>query len=172
MTSFYDWQPVADIYDPIAVGSIDATDTEPHDHAIIRALNSVYKPNKGVEGDPERTIFVGRLNHTTDEAKLKELFDGHGRVEKCRLVRDIVTGSSKGYAFIEYAHRSDARAAIHNMNHKILDDRRIIVMFECERVMSGWVPRRLGGGFGGRKESGQLRFGGVERPFRRPIIVP
>jgi len=28
----------------------------------------------------------------------------------------------------------------------------------------------LGGGFGGRKESGQLRFGGKDRPFKRPIV--
>jgi hypothetical protein len=26
-----------------------------------------------------------------------------------------------------------------------------------------------GGGLGGRKESGQLRFGGRERPFRAPL---
>lgn len=29
----------------------------------------------------------------------------------------------------------------------------------------------LGGGFGGRKESGQLRFGCVDRPWKRPIQV-
>ena len=28
-----------------------------------------------------------------------------------------------------------------------------------------------GGGFGGKKESGQLRFGGRERPFRKPMSV-
>ena len=27
----------------------------------------------------------------------------------------------------------------------------------------------VGGGFGGRKESGQLRFGGIDRPFKRPL---
>lgn len=27
----------------------------------------------------------------------------------------------------------------------------------------------LGGGFGGKKESGQLRFGGKDRPFRKPM---
>lgn len=27
-----------------------------------------------------------------------------------------------------------------------------------------------GGGFGGKKESGQLRFGGKDRPFKRPIV--
>eukprot|EP01106_Pelomyxa_sp_JSP_P009076 TRINITY_DN2486_c0_g2_i1.p1 TRINITY_DN2486_c0_g2~~TRINITY_DN2486_c0_g2_i1.p1 ORF type:complete len:100 (-),score=10.50 TRINITY_DN2486_c0_g2_i1:182-481(-) len=29
-----------------------------------------------------------------------------------------------------------------------------------------------GGGIGGKKESGQLRFGGRERPFKKPIILP
>lgn len=28
-----------------------------------------------------------------------------------------------------------------------------------------------GGGLGGKKESGQLRFGGRERPFRAPLYV-
>ena len=45
------------------------------------------------------------------------------------------------------------------------------VDMEVARTLPGWVPRRLGGGFSGKKESGQLRFGGIDRPFRRPIIV-
>jgi len=36
----------------------------------------------------------------------------------------------------------------------------------------GWKPRRLGGGLGGKKESGQLRFGGRDRPFRVPLLFP
>lgn len=28
----------------------------------------------------------------------------------------------------------------------------------------------LGGGLGGKKESGQLRFGGKDRPFKKPIL--
>ena len=28
-----------------------------------------------------------------------------------------------------------------------------------------------GGGLGGKKESGQLRFGGKDRPFRKPMYV-
>lgn len=31
------------------------------------------------------------------------------------------------------------------------------------------VPILSGGGLGGKKESGQLRFGGRERPFRAPL---
>jgi U11/U12 small nuclear ribonucleoprotein SNRNP35 len=51
----------------------------------------------------------------------------------------------------------------------VIDEARIIVEKELERTLDGWKPRRLGGGFGGKKESGQLRFGGRERPFKRPM---
>jgi hypothetical protein len=50
-----------------------------------------------------------------------------------------------------------------------LAGREFIVDIERERVQPGWVPRRYGGGLGGRKESGQLRFGGRVRPFKQPI---
>ncbi len=30
----------------------------------------------------------------------------------------------------------------------------------------------IGGGIGGRKESGQLRFGGRDRPFKKPLMKP
>ena len=51
--SNYEWTPlIRNEYDPIKAGSIDGTDSEPHDNAIIRALNCIYRPNKGVVGDP------------------------------------------------------------------------------------------------------------------------
>ncbi|KAF9434838.1 small nuclear ribonucleoprotein 35kDa (U11 U12) [Entomortierella beljakovae] len=49
-----------------------------------------------------------------------------------------------------------------------LDSTAVLVDFERSRVMKGWIPRRLGGGIGGKKESGQLRFGGGIKPFRFP----
>ena len=50
-----------------------------------------------------------------------------------------------------------------------VDGTPVVVEFECERELPGWMPRRLGGGLGGRKESGQLRFGGRDRPFKKPM---
>lgn len=35
--------------------------------------------------------------------------------------------------------------------------------------MPGFKPRRVGGGLSGKKESGQLRFGGRDRPFNAPF---
>eukprot|EP01130_Rhizamoeba_saxonica_P010517 TRINITY_DN430_c0_g1_i2.p1 TRINITY_DN430_c0_g1~~TRINITY_DN430_c0_g1_i2.p1 ORF type:complete len:111 (+),score=23.06 TRINITY_DN430_c0_g1_i2:435-767(+) len=53
----------------------------------------------------------------------------------------------------------------------IVDNVSIKVDFERERLNKGWIPRRLGGGLGGNKKSGQLRFGGRYRPFRKPIKI-
>lgn len=88
-----------------------------------------------------------------------------------RLVRDIVTGFPKGYAFIEYESEQAAEDAYRRAHRMTLDGQVIFVDFECERLLKGWKPRRLGGGFGGRKESGQLRFGGRDRPFAKPIAL-
>ncbi|XP_019362676.1 PREDICTED: U11/U12 small nuclear ribonucleoprotein 35 kDa protein [Gavialis gangeticus] len=167
-----DWAPIAKDYDPLKAGSIDGTDEEPHDRAIWRAMLARYVPNKGVAGDPHLTLFVARLNLQTTEEKLKEVFSRYGDIRKIRLVRDLVTGFSKGYAFIEYKEERALLKAHRDANRLVIDQHEIFVDFELERTLKGWIPRRLGGGFGGKKESGQLRFGGRDRPFRKPINLP
>lgn len=153
------------------VGSIDGTDTEPHDKAIIRAMNSEYRPNKHVKGRPECTLFVSRLNPKTTKDTIKEVFSKYGKLKRFRIVKDIVTGFPKGYAFVEYETEAGAEEAYKLANKIVVDGHVIFVDFECERLLKDWKPRRLGGGFGGKKESGQLRFGGRARPFRKPISL-
>lgn len=64
----------------------------------------------------------------------------------------------------------EAKRAMRRCSENTLKGNQIFVDFECSRTMKGWKPRRLGGGFGGKKESGQLRFGGRDRPFKKPIV--
>uniref|UniRef100_A0A1A8RUS0 U11/U12 small nuclear ribonucleoprotein 35 kDa protein n=2 Tax=Nothobranchius TaxID=28779 RepID=A0A1A8RUS0_9TELE len=164
-----DWCPLAKQYDPLIAGSIDGTDVEPHDRAIWRAMFARYKPNRGVVGDPLLTLFVARLNPQTTEDKLHSVFSKYGDIKRLRLVRDVVTGFSKRYAFIEYKEERSVTRAHRDANKLVVDQHEVFVDFEQERTLQGWVPRRLGGGLGGKKESGQLRFGGRDRPFRKPI---
>ncbi|XP_051541812.1 U11/U12 small nuclear ribonucleoprotein 35 kDa protein-like isoform X2 [Myxocyprinus asiaticus] len=164
-----EWCPVAKVYDPLRAGSIDGTDVEPHDKAVWRAMLARYKPNKGVTGDPHLTLFVARLNPQTSEEKLQEVFSKFGDIRRVRLVRDIITGYSKCYAFIEYKEERSVNRAWRDANKLVVDQYELFVDFEQERTLQGWIPRRLGGGQGGKKESGQLRFGGRDRPFRKPI---
>lgn len=60
-------------YDPLKAGSIDGTDTQPHDHGIVRALNCVYKPDYRLRSKPHKTLFVGRLNPKTTRQDLKKV---------------------------------------------------------------------------------------------------
>lgn len=164
------WSAIARVYDPLKAGSIDGTDVKPHDHGIVRAMEATYKTNIHVSTDPKATIYVARLSPTTAEDTVREFFSRYGDVKSCHLVRDVVTGFSKRYAFVEFYDTRTALAAC-TANQLSIDDCKIFVDFEQERVLPGWIPRRLGGGFGGKKESGQLRFGGLDRPFRKPIII-
>ncbi|XP_041368787.1 U11/U12 small nuclear ribonucleoprotein 35 kDa protein-like [Gigantopelta aegis] len=160
------------VYDPLKAGSIDGTDTDPHDHGIFRAMNAKYKPNKFVIGNSEATIFVTRLNRAkTTEETLEKAFNKFGKIKRIRLVRNVVTRFSQGYAFIEFEDTKSAFYASRDGNNMVVDDFEVFVDMECERTLKGWIPRRMGGGFGGKKESGQLRFGCKDRPFRRPLIV-
>lgn len=89
------------------------------------------------------------------------------KILSCVVVRDIVTKQSKRYGFVEYEKRIREP---YELNGTYLQGYKIIVQREVGRVMKNWKPRRLGGGFGGNKNSGQLRFGGKARPFIEPKI--
>ncbi|CAK7322579.1 unnamed protein product [Dovyalis caffra] len=165
----------AETYHPIQAGSIDGTDTAPHDNGVYRALlcssAGLYDPfgDPKAIGDPYCTVFVGRLSHLTTEDTLRKAMSKYGKVKNLRLVRHIVTGASRGYAFVEFETEREMQRAYMDAHHSYIDDSEIIVDYNRQQLMPGWIPRRLGGGLGGRKESGQLRFGGRERPFRAPL---
>ncbi|XP_046599866.1 U11/U12 small nuclear ribonucleoprotein 35 kDa protein isoform X1 [Neodiprion lecontei] len=164
------WSPYARKYDPLKAGSIDGTDTVPHDKAVSRAIEAHYEPPRNLKSKPERTLFVGRLGSKITKHDLKECFSRQGDVLSVKLIVDVVTGLPQGYAFVEMKNVEQAHRAVSRLHDVSLNGCRIFVDFECGRTMSGWKPRRLGGGFGGKKESGQLRFGGRDRPFKKPIL--
>lgn len=156
-------------YDPIRAGCSDGSGSFINDKAQLRAVSSSYKPNQKIISDPNKTVFVGRLNLATREDVVESFFKKSGKIKSYRLVRDVLTGLSKGYAFIEFERRRDAKSAADTGHHAMIDGNHIIVEMELERILPGWKPRRLGGGLGGNKRSGQLRFGGKELPFRNNI---
>ncbi|XP_061370275.1 U11/U12 small nuclear ribonucleoprotein 35 kDa protein-like isoform X3 [Gastrolobium bilobum] len=82
-----------------------------------------------------------------------------------------LTRASCGYAFVEYEIEREMRRAYMDAHHSFIDDCEIIVDYNRQQLMPGWIPRRLGGGLSGKKESGQLLFGGREKPFRAPLRI-
>lgn len=152
------WCAIARVYHPLSAGSLDGTDTEPHDRAVWRALHATYTP-PDVDCQPNRTLFVGRLPHKVGKDKLHQMFSKFGVVEQTWLVRDLVTGASKGYGFVQFRREKDAAIAFVEAKGMEFEGCPALVDWEAGHKLKGWIPRRLGGGWGGRKEAGQLRFG-------------
>ncbi|KAK4346827.1 hypothetical protein RND71_033166 [Anisodus tanguticus] len=109
-----------------------------------------YDPSSypNVTGDPYKTLFVARLNYETTESRVKREFEAFGPIKRVRLVMDKINNKPRGYAFIEYVHTRDMKAAYKQADGKKIDNRRVLVDVERGRTVPNWRPRRLGGGLG------------------------
>ncbi|OUM69472.1 hypothetical protein PIROE2DRAFT_38126 [Piromyces sp. E2] len=154
-----------EIYNPLLAGSIDGTDTLPHDHGIVRAINSY----SNLTSYSMKTLFVGRLKENIKEYDINKVFSKYGKIKSVRIVLDIVTGISRGYGFVEFESEKDCKRAYSDGDRITINGDKVLIDYERSRIMKDWIPRRFGGGFGGKKESGQLRFGSIDRPFKEPM---
>jgi RNA recognition motif-containing protein len=62
-------------------------------------------------------LIIRNLDRSTTEGELRALFEEYGSVQSCNLVSDKVTGSSKGFAFVEMPKPGEAKAAMKNLNN-------------------------------------------------------
>ncbi len=61
-------------------------------------------------------LYVGSLSYSTTEDELLTLFSDYGSVEMVSLVKDHMSGQSKGFAFIDIPNNSHADKAIKALN--------------------------------------------------------
>lgn len=108
--------------------------------------------NPNATTDPYKTLFVARLNYDTSESKLKREFEYYGPIKSIRMVTDRHK-KPRGYAFIQFHEKKDMHEAYKRGDNKKIDGRRVLVDVERGRLKKGWLPRRLGGGLGGRKNT-------------------
>ncbi|MGB3622944.1 RNA-binding protein [Ketobacter sp. MCCC 1A13808] len=72
-------------------------------------------------------ILVRNLDRLTTEEEMKCLFQAFGAVQSCNLVIDPVSGSSKGFGFVEMPKPGEAKAAIKNLNNQTVGSNKIRV---------------------------------------------
>ncbi|KAK2605451.1 hypothetical protein N8I77_008286 [Diaporthe amygdali] len=121
-----------------------------------KLFNPAEDPN--IRGDAFKTLMVSRLSYDANEEDLEREFGRIGTIERIRIVRDTHAdekGNKKkkphrGYAFIVFEREKDMRAALEQLDGISIKGRRIKTDVERGRTVSGWKPRRLGGGLGGR----------------------
>lgn len=67
------------------------------------------------DGD-DLNLYVGYLPHTIDDDGLIALFSPFGKIEDIKLIKDRMTGMSKGYGFVKFADAASAAQAVQHMN--------------------------------------------------------
>ena len=82
----------------------------------------------------EIRIYVGNLNKATTQEEISTLFAQAGTVTSVDLVKDRVTGQSKGFAFVSMPTQAEADKAISMFNGYSLADSALKVNVAKPRV--------------------------------------
>ncbi|MCU0531715.1 MAG: RNA-binding protein [Syntrophales bacterium] len=94
-------------------------------------------------------IYVGNMPYSVTEEDLKQAFEAFGQVESVTIIKDKMSGQSKGFGFVEMGSADQAQAAISGMNGKDLKGRKLNVNEARPRQDDG-----RGGGGGMRRPGG------------------
>jgi RNA recognition motif-containing protein len=90
-------------------------------------------------------IYVGSLSNDVTEEDLKQAFEAFGEVESVRIIKDMRSGRSKGFGFVEMPGKAQAQSAIDGLNGKELKGRNLNVN-EARPRSEGRRGGRRGGG--------------------------
>lgn len=105
-------------------------------------------------------IYVGNLSNDVTEDDLHQAFETFGQVESVNIIKDRLSGESRGFGFVHMPSREEAKAAITGMNDKDLKGQTVKVSEAHPRADS----RRRGGGK--RNGSSRGRRNGFSRDRR------
>ena len=89
-------------------------------------------------------IYVGNLAPDVAEEDLMNLFSPFGQVKEVKIIRDMFSQESRGFAFVEMPGQADAQNAIKDLNSQNLKGKNIVVNEARPRREKG--GRRGGGG--------------------------
>ena len=119
-----------------------------------------------------KNLFVGNLSYSMTERTLQELFERIGEVVSARIIKDKISGKSRGFAFVEMGTDELAAKAIAELDGTEVDGRQVKISEAKAKAEGEDRPRRSygdrpsgprGGGGGGRfggREGGGGRDGG------------
>lgn len=111
-------------------------------------------------------IFVGNLAADVKDEDLLNLFSQHGQVKEVKIIRDMFTQQSKGFAFVEMPGLAEAKKAIEALNTYDLKGKKLTVNEARPRGeggRGGGGGRRGGSGGGGGRSGGGGGYGGQSK---------
>jgi RNA recognition motif-containing protein len=103
-------------------------------------------------------IYVGNLSYDVSEVNLRQAFEAFGQVSSATVVKDRYSGQPRGFGFVEMLDKTEAQAAIENLNGKELLGQQMNVNEARPRTGQG----RSGGHAGDRGRPG---YGGSRNRY-------
>jgi RNA recognition motif-containing protein len=115
-------------------------------------------------------IYVGNLSWQMTDEDLRTLFEQYGSVTSAKIVKDKVSGRSKGFGFVEMPDDTEAQNALSSLYDSEVLGRKIIVNEAQPKPQNGggggggFKKRSFGGGgSGGSGGGGGYKKGGFNR---------
>ena len=112
-------------------------------------------------------IYVGNLSWTMTDEDLSSLFTQYGSVSSAKILKDKMTGRSKGFGFVDMEDDDAAKTAIASLNESEIQGRKLIVNESQPRQeggaggsAGGFKKRSFGGGSGGSGGGGGYKKSG------------
>lgn len=99
-------------------------------------------------------IFVGNLSKDVTDNDLLTIFSEHGSVKSVKVIRDMFSGESKGFGFIEMPGQAESLKAIKEVNTFELKGKKLVV---------NEARPKTDNRSGGNRNFGNNRGGGLNR---------
>lgn len=74
-----------------------------------------------------KNIYVGNLPFEFSEDDLTDLFSNYGNVTSVKIIKDSLSGRSRGFGFVEMSSDEEANNAIEKLNKFLISGREIVV---------------------------------------------
>lgn len=102
-------------------------------------------------------LYVGNLSYNMTDDGLRDLFAEVGTVTSANVIKDKMSGRSRGFGFVEMDSEDSAQKAIEMFNGKDVDGRKLVVN-EAQPMTAR--PRGGGGGGGFNRGGDRGGYGG------------
>ena len=100
------------------------------------------KADADEEDDQEKKLFIGGLNYSTTEDQMSEFFSKFGKVSKAIIMKDKMTGNSRGFGFVCFqdlaAVEDCMKAGNLQLGGRLVEAKRSVPRYFL-RSASGWL---------------------------------
>jgi RNA recognition motif-containing protein len=108
-------------------------------------------------------IYVGNLSYKATEENVRQAFEAFGQVSSATIIKDKYSGQARGFGFVEMPDKTEAQAAIQNLNGKELLGQALNVnearpREDRNRTGGQGGNRGRQGGYGGGGGGGRNRY--------------